>query len=90
MKIRITKHTYSHHTNQEYKCVIVSFEPTDTSFFSKEDWMPKDDEVLAIVRAMIERSDTFEPKLRKLISQRKLFFVPLQTDKEYYVNEIVD
>jgi hypothetical protein len=71
--------------------VLVLFEHTDNHYFSGDNWMPKDIEVLAIVKAMIERSDTFEPKLRKMLNQQKLLpDPPLDTDREYRPDEIVD
>jgi len=60
VKIVITNKVMSHHTNNDYNCVLVQFEPGDSHFKPiRQNWMPKDSEVLELLEAMMNLSPTF-------------------------------
>jgi hypothetical protein len=50
MKVSITKDVYRHHTNENFKCVVVKFEPTDAFYENRMDWLPRFEEIQEIIR----------------------------------------
>jgi len=68
MKVKITKDVARHRANERYQCLLVQFEETDTNFFVNEmNWMPRDDELMLIIRLLYCLSPTFKNKLRQFI-----------------------
>ena len=75
VRLRITDNVDSHHTNPEYKCLVVEFiKGEDDNYrhrFNKDgvafDWLPKDDEIMDICRTMYEISPTFRLRLKGMM-----------------------
>lgn len=67
MKVVITNDV-THKVNGDYVCVLVQFEDKDTHFFKdKMNWLPKDSEVLTLVKLMVLFSDTFKSEFNQFI-----------------------
>lgn len=67
MRIILTDNVRNHKFNDSYKCVVVKFEPSVDAHFSVErlDWLPKDDEILALTRALFVYSPSFRRELER-------------------------
>jgi hypothetical protein len=63
MRIEVTSKVVSHHTNPDYNCLLVQFEPGDKHYHQfRKNWMPKDQEVFNIWKIMINLSPTLRNK----------------------------
>jgi len=69
MKVRVTKNTDSHDVNPEYRCLVIDFEPSDYNFHAspQPNWMPTEEQILAIVQKLLEISPTFKEKVTDLV-----------------------
>jgi len=64
MEIEVTSKVASHHTNPNYKCLLVKWngEPNFRCVpIDHHNWMPTDDEMLRLVKAWIDISPTAWP-----------------------------
>lgn len=58
----------NHALNDDYLCLLVQFKESDKHFHEKKiNWMPKDSEVLDMVRLMILVSPTFKNKINEVL-----------------------
>jgi len=63
MRIEVTSKVASHHTNPDYNCLLVQFEPGDKHYHQfRKNWMPKDQEVFDIWKIMMNLSPTLRNK----------------------------
>jgi len=76
MRFKITEKVDSHRINQKYRVLIVEFEPSDKNFRPRPlkqavlaDWIPTDEEALAIVKQMVKLSPTFLFKVKSMIKE---------------------
>ncbi len=75
MKIIKTKEVDYHHTNPDYECIMVVWDKNDHHFQLRyrgdhlADWIPKYDEALMIVKALLEsdKDNTFRRDLWNMI-----------------------
>jgi len=66
VKVTVTKDCASHHSNMEYKTLLILFDGNDDNIRPvglRGNWQPKDAEILAIVKLLCEISPTFADKL---------------------------
>lgn len=71
MKIEVTANVF-HKVNPDYFIALVQFEEDDKHFFkSKSNWLPKDDELMAIMQVTMALSPTFRDKMFKYIESFK-------------------
>lgn len=70
MRIRITSKVDSHHTNPNYRCLVVEWNG-EANFRCRgghvHDWLPTDQELLDLLLAGIEISPTLWPKILEII-----------------------
>jgi len=63
VKVTITTNV-SHRVNRAYPCVLVQFEPSDDHYFpNSHNWMPKHEEIIEIIDAMIKADPDFYIRL---------------------------
>ena len=63
MKIEVTD-AVTHKTNEHYLCVLAQFEAGDKHYFAnKNNWLPKNVEILALHQLML----TIDPDYREMI-----------------------
>ena len=73
VKALITHKCESHHTNPNYKTLLIIFDGKDTNVRPiglRGDWQPRDVEVLSIVKLLADISPTFAEKLTRLAIKR--------------------
>jgi len=76
MRFKITEKVDSHRINQKYRVLVVEFEPSDKNFRPRPlkqgilaDWIPTDEEALAIVKQMAKLSPTFREKMKEMLME---------------------
>lgn len=68
MRLRITEKVDSHHTNPDYKCIIVEFLRSDKNIRIRSlrrtevllDWLPTDEELFKLFQTSMDISPTFK------------------------------
>jgi hypothetical protein len=77
MRVRVTERVDSHHTNPNYKCIIVEFLKEDNNLRIRNhsqtdvliDWLSTDEELIRICKVGIDLSPTFKQKLESFLNK---------------------
>jgi hypothetical protein len=67
MEVRITKDVRKHHTNQDFRCVVVKFTENDAFFPERLDWLPRFDDLQKIIETFVKCDKKYKEELRKMI-----------------------
>lgn len=71
MKIEIRTGVESHHTNDNYSCMVVQFDNSDSNFsLLKRNWMPRFDELKRIIETMVDVDPEFLHYLVSFLEER--------------------
>jgi len=69
-KLKVTHRVDSHRVNPRYKCLVINLLGDPTFHYKvvkgrlvKADWMPRDDDLLEVIRRLAQLSPTFRKKL---------------------------
>ena len=66
MEIIITKNVLNHRYNEQYWCAKLQFSKSDRHFNPyRMNWLPTDEELMAIIKAMYGISPTFRDKMNR-------------------------
>lgn len=69
MIVKITKNVYRHHTNDEFNVVLVKFEPCDSFFKERMDWIPRFEDLAQIVKGFIRLDQNYANELLGIVKE---------------------
>jgi hypothetical protein len=71
MIVTTTKRVLHHHTNDNFNCVVVKFEPRDAINLQRMDWLPSFDDLGKIIKAFVKLDRTYVTPIENMLYEAK-------------------